>query len=165
METTPPAADPRAVLQAMLDGLGLQTKVERVTLDDGALLHIATADPSRLIGKHGQTLHQLQFLLNRILARGNPDVAPVIVDCERYRERQRDELMQQVLAAANQVRRWGEPVAIGPFGSFDRRVIHQHFEHDAELEVVSEGAESAEDGGRQKLRIRIRQQPAAAPRS
>lgn len=165
METQPPAAspaaaspvDPREVLQKLLDGLGLQTKVEQYSMDGSTLLHIATVDPGRLIGKHGQTLSQLQFLLNRVLQRLNPDAPRVIVDCERYRERQRDEILKKVLDAADGVRRWGEPVRIGPFNPFDRRIIHLHMEHDGELEAVSEGEE---DGGMKRLVIRVRVKPA-----
>jgi spoIIIJ-associated protein len=149
--------DPRQVLQKILDGLGLQTKVEQYTMDGATLLHIATADPGRLIGKHGQTLNQLQFLLNRILQRANPGAARVIVDCERYRERQRDELLKKVVEAADKVRRWGDPVKIGPFNAFDRRIIHLHMQKDRELEAVSEGEE---DGGRKKIIIRLREKPA-----
>ena len=54
-----PPLDPREVLQKMLDGLDLQTKVEVFTMDGSTLLHIATVEPGRLIGKHGQTLSQL----------------------------------------------------------------------------------------------------------
>ncbi len=108
-----PALDPREALQKMLDGLDLHTKVEVVNIDGSTLLHIATVEPSRLIGKHGQTLSQLQFLLNRILQRGNPDAPRVIVDCERYRERQRDDILKKVLEAADRVRRWGDAVTSG----------------------------------------------------
>lgn len=149
-----PPPDPREVLQKMLDGLGLQTKVERYQMDDVPYLHIATADPGRLIGKQGHTLNELQFLLNRILQRHDPNATKVIVDCERYRERQRDELIRVALEAAEKVRRWGEPVRIGPFSAFDRRIIHRYMSRDAELEAVSEGEE---DGGRKKMIIRIKQ--------
>ena len=104
-----PLPDSREILQKMLDGLGLHTKVEQFTMDGSTLLHIATAEPGRLIGKHGQTLSQLQFLLNRILQRMNPDAPRVTVDCERYRERQRDDILKKVVEAADKVRRWGDP--------------------------------------------------------
>ncbi len=152
-----PALDPRDTLQKMLDGLGLQTKVEVFSMDGSTLLHIATVEPGRLIGKHGQTLSQLQFLLNRILQRGNPDTPRVIVDCERYRERQRDDILKKVLDAADKVRRWGEAVTIGPFNAFDRRVIHQHMERDRELEAVSEG--EGDEAGMKRMIIRVRQSP------
>ena len=151
------SVNPKEVLEKMLDGLGLQTKVEQHTMDDSILLHIGTDDPGRLIGKHGQTLSHLQFLLNRILQRMAPDAPRVIVDCENYREHQRDELIKTALDAADRVRRWGEPTHIGPFSAFDRRIIHQHMQRDPELEAVSEGEE---DGGRKKMLIRVRQKSA-----
>ena len=159
---TPPAPlpDSREVLQKMLDGLGLQTKVEQFTVDGSPLLHIATAEPGRLIGKHGQTINQLQFLLNRILQRMNPDTPRITVDCERYRERQRDDVLKVAVDAADKVRRWGDPVRIGPFSAFDRRVIHLHMEKDRELEAVSEG--EGDEGGMKKMILRIREKPAAA---
>jgi spoIIIJ-associated protein len=154
-----PSVNPQEALQKMLDGLGLRTKVELYHMDGAPLLHIATADPGRLIGKHGQTLQHLQFLVNRVLQRLNPDAPRVIVDCERYRERQRDDLIKIALEAADKVRRWGEPVRIGPFGAFDRRIIHLHMQKDPELEAVSE---SEEDGGRKKMVIRVKAKPPAA---
>ncbi len=150
--TTP--LDPKTILQTMLDRLGLQTKVEQYTQDDAPLLHIATADPGRLIGRGGQTLDQLQFLLNRILQRADPDAPRVIVDCERYRERERDELIKKALEAVDKVRRWGDPVTIGPFSAFERRIIHRHIERDPELEAISE--ETGEEGGRKRMVIRIK---------
>ena len=161
--TTPapptPLPDAREVLQKMLDGLGVQTKVEQFSMDGAPLLHIATAEPGRLIGKHGQTLSQLQFLLNRILQRMNSDAPRVTVDCERYRERQRDDILKKVVEAADKVRRWGDPVRIGPFTAFDRRVIHLHMEKDRELEALSEG--EGDEGGMKKMVIRVREKPAA----
>jgi spoIIIJ-associated protein len=150
-----PLPDSRETLQKMLDGLGLHTKVEQFTMDGSTLLHIATAEPGRLIGKHGQTLSQLQFLLNRILQRMNPDAPRVTVDCERYRERQRDDILKKVVEAADKVRRWGDPVKIGPFGAFDRRVIHLHMEKDRELEAISEG--DGDEAGMKKMLIRVRE--------
>jgi len=162
METQSPAtlADPRVVLQKLLDGLGLETKVEQYTMDGTPLLHITTAEPGRLIGKHGQTLGHLQFLVNRILQRHDKDAPRVIVDCERYRERANDDLIHKALEAADRVRRWGDPVHIGPFSAFERRVIHQHFAHDYELEAISEEGDEA---GRKKMTIRVRQTPLTAP--
>jgi len=153
-----PLPDSRQILQTMLDGLGLHTKVEQFTMDGSTLLHIATAEPGRLIGKHGQTLSQLQFLLNRILQRMNPDAPRVTVDCERYRERQRDDILKKVVEAADKVRRWGDPVKIGPFSAFDRRVIHLHMEKDRELEAVSEG--DGDEAGMKRMVIRVREKPA-----
>ncbi len=163
MDTPAPVTplDPKEALQKMLDGLGLQTKVEMFTQDDAPLLHIATADPGRLIGRGGQTLDQLQFLLNRMIQRANPDAPRVIVDCERYRERERDELIKKALDAVDRVRRWGDAVTIGPYSPCERRIIHRHIERDPELEAISEG--EGEDS-RKRMVIRVKgKQPIPAP--
>jgi spoIIIJ-associated protein len=148
--------NPRETLQKMLDGLGLQTKVEQFTMDGTTLLHIATVEPGRLIGKHGQTLSQLQFLLNRILQRADPSAPRVTVDCERYRERERDQIIKKAVEAADKVQRWGEPVEIGPFNAFDRRIIHLHIQRYPELEAISEGED---ESGSKKMIIRVKHQP------
>lgn len=150
--------DPLEVLKAMLNGLGLQTHVDQYKQDDGVLLHIATVEPGRLIGRGGETLNQLQYLLNRILLRHDPNAPRVVVDCERYRERQRDDLIRSVVQAAEKVRRWGDPVKIGPFNPYERRLIHQRMERDPEMEVISEGGESE---GNKHMIIRIRETPPA----
>jgi spoIIIJ-associated protein len=168
METQTSAAPPTAaksvnpteVLQKILDGLGVQSKVEQHNMDGTPLLHIATAEPGRLIGKHGQTLGHLQFLVNRIIQRHDATAPKVIVDCERYRERANDELVQRAIEAAEKVRRWGDAVHIGPFAAFERRIIHQHFSRDYEIEAISEEGDEA---GRKKMTIRVRQTPITAP--
>jgi spoIIIJ-associated protein len=144
------------ILQKMLDMLGLHTKVDHFNMDGSTLLHIATAEPGRLIGKHGQTLNQLQFLLNRILVRRFPDTQPVIVDCERYRERQRDDLLRSIAEASDKVRRWGDPVEIGPFSSFERRIIHHHLSVDRDLEAITEGEPDDDRNTRKKMILRIK---------
>ena len=152
--------DPKDTLQKMLDGLDLGASIEQTTQDDSILLHIRTAEAGRLIGKQGQTLSQLQFLLNRILQRANPAAPRVIVDCENYHQRQHEELLQKVSEAADKVRRWGEPLHFGPFNAFDRRIIHQHFANDSEIEAISEGEELGEQGrGHKRMTIRIKQTP------
>jgi spoIIIJ-associated protein len=160
----PPApvkpVNPRKVLQEILDGLGLQTTVEQHNMDGAPLLHITTAEPGRLIGKHGQTLGHLQFLVNRIIQRHDATTPKVIVDCERYRERANDELVKKAIEAAEKVRRWGDAVHIGPFAAFERRIIHHHFSRDYEIEAISEDGDEA---GRKKMTIRVRQTPITAP--
>ena len=170
MDTTPAAEsrpqstgtplDPKEVLENILNGLGLETKVEQSDLDGNLLLHITTPEPGRLIGRHGQTLSQLQFLVNRILFRHDPNAPRVTIDCEGYRDQQNNDLLNKCAEAANRVRRWGDEVIIGPFTTIERRVISEHFARDVEVEAMSEPGDEA---GRKKMAIRIRQTPLIAP--
>jgi spoIIIJ-associated protein len=168
METTtvpaqPPATtprDPQEVLQQILTGLGIEAKIEASTTPAGLRFLITTAEPGRLIGRRGQTLSQLQFLVNRILFRHDPKAPRVIIDCEGYRDRQNDELIHKCNEAANRVRRWGDPVQIGPFGPAERRAVHEHFATDVEIEAVSD---AGDDTGKKTMTLRIRQTPLTAP--
>ncbi len=145
--------DPQEVLETILKHLGLPASVQQETADGNVLLHVSTSDPGRLIGRRGQTLSQLQFLVNRIVLRANQDAPRVTIDCENYRGKQREDTLRQAQEAADKVRRWGEPVQVGPFNAFDRRVIHESFRDDKELEAVSEDEQGT---GMKRMIIRLR---------
>ena len=156
------AHDAKLMLEKTLALMGIEAKVEQFTLEGAPMLHIESPEAGRLIGKFGQTLNDLQFLLNRMLYRHiapttDPDARPprVIVDIERYRERQKDDLMKIAFEAADRVRRWGDPVQMEPLNSFDRRIVHRAFAEDPEIETVSGEAEF--EGGRKRITLRLRQ--------
>jgi spoIIIJ-associated protein len=144
---------PRDVLQKMLTLLTLPATVQQIPSETTTLLQVSTTESARLIGKRGQTLHQLQFLLNRMLHRANPDIPHVVIDCERYRERQYDDLLTQVRESAEKVHRWGEPVRVGPYSAPERRAILEHFERDSEIEIITDPGDESD---RKKILIRLR---------
>ena len=161
MNTDPQPAsplDPKVVVETILTSLAIPGTVEQSMVDGTPFLHITTADHGRLIGKQGQTLRQLQFLVNRILQHHDLKAPRVTIDCEHYREQQNDGVLRQATEAADQVRRWGEAVTLGPLATFDRRIIQQHFNADRELEAISEPGDEA---GKKKILIRVRKTPAS----
>ena len=159
MNTAPQPAsplNPKDVVATILSGLAIPGTVEQSLLDGAPFLHITTPDPGQLIGKQGQTLSQLQFLVNRILQRHDLQAPRVTIDCEHYRDHQNEDILRQARDAAAQVHRWGEAVRIGPLATFDRSLIQKHFEADRELEAISEPGDEA---GKKKITIRVRQAP------
>ncbi len=108
----------------MLHHLGFAATIEEQTIDDGLLLNIKMEDPSRLIGRQGQTLADLQYLTNRLLFQQNPDAPKVTVDVDGYRSKSRDALVKKALDAAEKVQRWGDVVEMEPLNAFDRRIVH-----------------------------------------
>lgn len=62
-----PSIDPQATLREMLQTLGFEVTLRQELVDDQILLDIQTDDPGRLIGRSGQTLSELQYLLNRLV--------------------------------------------------------------------------------------------------
>ena len=103
--------DPKALLESILNNLGFETTVEEKDKDGSKVLDIqAPEDSGRLIGRKGQTLFDLQYILNRILFQQDENADKVLVDVAGYRFSEQDKLVDKAIKAAGQVRRWGDIV-------------------------------------------------------
>jgi spoIIIJ-associated protein len=131
----------RETLELMLGHLGLVFEVEEIEPSGRHVLNIHTRESGRLIGRDGQVLEDLQYLLNRIINRGEEGVANVIVDIDGYRQKEKQDFLGRIRELAEEVRRTGEPHVLAPMNSFDRRLVHQAFAEDPEITTRSdEGA-------------------------
>ncbi len=128
----------RDTLELMLGHLGLVFEVEADESSGRQVLNIHSREAGRLIGRDGQVLEDLQYLLNRILNRGEEGGANVIIDIEGYRQKERQDFLGRVRDLAEQVRRTGQPLALAPMNSFDRRLVHQAFVDDPDIATRSE---------------------------
>lgn len=150
------AIEARDYLDGILKRLGVDAQVDRYNIEDSILLHVESEDAGRLIGRGGQTLEALQFVLNRIMRNQWENPPRIVIDVARYRERHREQVVQQAREAANQARRWGDPVTLEPMNAFDRRVVHMALRDDEDVETISP-AEVDEDN-RKRITIRLREQ-------
>ena len=130
-------AQSKAILEQLLQYLGFSPTVEEQVLEDGILLEVKTDDPGRLIGRQGQTLTQLQYIVNRMLFHKDQSAPKVIVDVGDYRTQAREALVKKAQAAAEKVRRWGDVVELEPLSAFDRRIIHNALKDDPTVETHS----------------------------
>ena len=128
----------RETLEMMLGHLGLVFEVDEAGPAGRNVLNVNSRDSARLIGRDGQVLEDLQYLLNRILDRGEGDASPVIVDVEGYRQREKLDFVGHIRELAEEVRRSGRPLVLAPMNSFDRRLVHQAFVDDAQIATRSE---------------------------
>jgi spoIIIJ-associated protein len=130
-------ASPKATLEKLLDLLSFSGTVEEHHLEDGLFLDVKTEDSGRLIGRQGQTLSDLQYILNRLLFQQETTAPKVTVDVGGYRAEARDALVKKAKEAAEKVRRWGDVVELEPMSAFDRRVIHNALKNDPGVETHS----------------------------
>jgi spoIIIJ-associated protein len=128
----------RETLELMLGHLGLVFEVEELEPAGRFVLNVHSREAARLIGRDGQVLEDLQYLLNRILNRGEEGAANVIVDVEGYRQKEKQDFLGHIRELADQVRRTGKPLVLAPMNSFDRRLVHQAFAEDPEIATQSE---------------------------
>jgi len=131
------SAQPKAILETILGSLGFVATVEEHTLDGDLTLDVKTDEAGRLIGRQGQTLADLQYLVNRILFQQDQTSPKVMLDVGGYRAQAREALIQKAKEAAEKVRRWGDAVELEPMGSYDRRVVHHALRADPDVETHS----------------------------
>ena len=130
-------AQPKESLEHILKLLGFEATVEEQHLEDGLCLDVKTEDSGRLIGRQGQTLGDLQYILNRLVFQQDEQAPKVTVDVGGYRAQAREALIKKAKEAAEKVRRWGDVVELEPMNAFDRRVIHHALKDDPGVETHS----------------------------
>ena len=131
------SAQPKVILEKLLELLEIPATIEEHQLDDTILLDVKTEDSGRLIGRQGQTLSDLQYLTNRLIFQQDKTAPKVMVDVAGYRAQARDALVKKAKDAAEKVRRWGDVVELEPLSSFDRRIIHNALRDDQDIETHS----------------------------
>jgi spoIIIJ-associated protein len=138
MSEQPVALDPKETLDSMLGLLGFFCEIKEFPHEDGSLtLQVYTAEKDRLIGRHGETLEELQLLLNRMLVAKSKEARKVQVDVEHWREMKEDQLVQKVRQLAEVVRRTGRPFQLEPMNGYERRIVHHAFQDDPEIATWS----------------------------
>jgi spoIIIJ-associated protein len=131
------AAQPTETLHRILHLLGFDAQIDEQQLEDGLVLDVKADDAGRLIGRQGQTLSDLQYILNRMLFQRDESAPKVTVDVGGYRLQQRDALVKRAKEAAEKVRRWGDVVELEPMSAFDRRIIHNALKDDPDITTQS----------------------------
>ncbi len=133
-----PTANPKELLDTMLGYLGFVVEIEETRSESGnPTLQIYTEEADRLIGREGETLDAVQFLLNRVLQARDPEAPKWIVDCEMYRSMRQDKIVHHVRQLAERVRLSGRPLQLEPMNSYERRIVHEAFKDDPEVATWS----------------------------
>jgi spoIIIJ-associated protein len=136
------AREATVVLARILELMGEKAKIETVddSIAENVELNIKGDGSGLLIGRHGQTLDALEYVVNRILARKLKDsAAPVSIDTESYRARRRRQLHRLALAKGEQAKREHFAVALDPMPPRDRRIIHLALKDDPLITTRSSG--------------------------
>lgn len=94
-----------------------------------------------LIGKRGQTLDSLQYLISLVVNKGTGEYIRVKVDTENYRERRKETLENLAKNISYKVKRTRRPVSLEPMNPYERRIIHSALQNDRYVTTHSEGEE------------------------
>ena len=94
-----------------------------------------------LIGKRGQTLDSIQYLLSLVVNKESEEYIRVKVDTEDYRKRRKETLENLAKNIAYKVKRTKRPVSLEPMNPYERRIIHSALQNDKYVSTKSEGEE------------------------
>jgi len=139
-------SDPQAAetakktLQDLLRLLEMEATVDLQEDSERILLDIKGDGSGLLIGRKGQTLDALEYLINKIVHKDAEDKKRIVVDTENYRLRREDSLVQLAQRLAEKAKRLGRPVTISPMSAHDRRIIHLALQDDKTLRTWSTGS-------------------------
>lgn len=134
----------KKVLESVLVKLGFEAEVDIEMRGDEVCLQIRSDDGRFLIGRGGDRLDDLQFLVNRIVQKKVPDAPRLRVDCDGYRDNQENRLIESVRPIAEQALAEGGRHRTKPLNAYHRRIVHNVLK-EMGLQTDSEAA-----GGRYK---------------
>ena len=127
------------VFHAMDIKAGIQVKYDPE--DQTMNIDLSGEEMGILIGKRGQTLDSLQYLVSLVVNKDSSDYIRVKVDTENYRERRKETLENLAKNIAYKVKRTKRPVSLEPMNPYERRIIHSALQNDKYVTTHSEGDE------------------------
>jgi spoIIIJ-associated protein len=127
------------ILEELLKKMQEPAQVTAHQEEDRVTLHIETEDAGLLIGKQGQTLDALQYLVTKILAKKTRRKVRVTIDVEAYRVRHNQALAHLAVKYGEKVKRSGKPITLNPMNPYDRRIVHLALQGDKDLKTMSRG--------------------------
>lgn len=136
------AAIARRLLEDVLGTMGLDVEIAVEDREGARVFNLEGPDLGILIGRRGQTIDALQYLVNLAANRtGEAEKVRFIIDVEGYRRRREETLQRLAERLADRVRRSGRSVVLEPMSAQERRVIHLALQQDPYVETQSEGEE------------------------
>ncbi len=111
-------------------------------IEETVTLHVEGADEEAmglLIGRRGETLRSLQFLLNLLVSRKTQKWPQVVVDVGNYRQRRQESLEGLARRMAERVRQTGRPITLEPMAAYERRIVHLALRDDKTIYTESTG--------------------------
>lgn len=137
-----------AFVKSLILNMGITANITTSDREDGGkIIAVSGEEASVLIGHHGETLDQLQYLVNLAANKKEGDddereYTRILVDVEGYRSRREDTLRSLAWRMSNRVLRSGKPVTLEPMSAYERRIIHSEVQKIKGVTTHSIGVEN-----------------------
>jgi spoIIIJ-associated protein len=135
-------ADARTLVARIVRTLGVDADVDAHEEPEAIVITCSGPDVGLLIGRHGQTIDSIQYLLNAVGWRAyGEERKEVTVDAAGYRARRKATLEALALRVADRVRDSGEREELEPMTAVERKIVHLRLKDVAGVSTASEGTE------------------------
>jgi len=139
---TPLAAQARELVERIAGAIGVECRVQVDEDDDAIHVQCSGRDLGVLIGRHGQTIDAIQYLVNAIIWRGQVDGRKqVVVDAAGYRARREATLEALAMRSAERAVSSSRAVELDPMTAVERKVVHLRLKDFPGIATRSEGTE------------------------
>ncbi|MBN2846021.1 MAG: protein jag [Deltaproteobacteria bacterium] len=127
------------MLEGILSRMGIDFPVNAAREDEYVVLDIKGDGSGLLIGRGGQTLDALQYIVNKALNKNGRDRKRIILDTENYRKKKEKNLIALAEKLGAKAKRMRKSVTVSPMNAHDRRIIHLALQNDKGLTTKSRG--------------------------
>lgn len=131
------AATAKELLDTMLGYLGFVVRIEIDTSQAEPCLQVFTEEDRFLVGRDGERLDDIQYLVNRLLLEKDESAPRVRVDINHFRSMSEDRLIEEAESLARRVISSGRPLKMEPMNSYHRRIVHNHFKDHPKVKTWS----------------------------
>jgi spoIIIJ-associated protein len=132
----------REVVERIAASIGVPCRMDVRESEEEIVVECTGGDLGVLIGRHGQTIDAIQYLVNAIVFKNRyEERKAIVVDAAGYRERRRETLHGVAVRAAERAVATGSRVALDPMTAVERKVVHERLKEYPGVETSSEGTE------------------------
>lgn len=135
----PEAIRAMELVEGILSRMNIPAKVRLQETPEMIIVKIEGDGDGLLIGKRGQNLDAIQYIVNKAVHHSINDSRRIIIDTEEYRERRKESLLTTAMQTANKVKKTRKPITLGPMNPHDRRIIHIALKNEKNLTTKSRG--------------------------
>ncbi|MFD1019410.1 RNA-binding cell elongation regulator Jag/EloR [Thalassobacillus hwangdonensis] len=134
-----PIEEAGAYIKSIADQMGAPVDVEVKVNNRDVHMELVGDKIAKLIGKRGQTLNALQYLLHLSVNRQTDQFYTVVLDAEGYRNRRKETLETLAGRLADKALRTNQAVKLEPMPSYERKIIHTALQNNRDVETYSDG--------------------------
>jgi len=140
IDTSEAAEAGRTVIQKIIDKITDGATVQVESKEESVVFHVDGGKTALIIGKRGQTLEAIQYLVDRIVNKDREKRIRFQIDVAGYLESKKANLEQRALHLADKVKKTGKPVTVGELNVYDRKIVHMCLKEDRDVRTQSMGS-------------------------